>query len=231
MPPCAAWKKPPRSVSAPGKRPLLVTEKLAFHQVFRNCAAVDGDECLVAPCTLPMYEPCSQFLAAAGFSTNVDRRLATRHLLDHGARLANRLGLPKQRAGPHLALRRILPRQIEHRFHEGSQLLQRDRFWHIVESTRLERGNGILHAAVGSDHRHGQVAALFADETNQFQAVAVGQAHVGQAKLVGVFGKEQTRLRHIRSAVGIQPHARKRHVEQFADVVFVVDDEHSSYSR
>ena len=66
-----------------GKRPLAVAEKLAFHQVFRNRPAVDRDKRTGIAGAARVNQPRRQFLATAGFTGNIDRRLAACQLFDH----------------------------------------------------------------------------------------------------------------------------------------------------
>src|SRR4029453_14031046 len=50
-----------------GERPTYVAEQLAFEQGFRNGAAVDRDEALIAPCAGVMNCPRGQLLAGSCF--------------------------------------------------------------------------------------------------------------------------------------------------------------------
>ncbi|MDT4871584.1 hypothetical protein FQZ97_1067200 [compost metagenome] len=59
-----------------------MTEKLAFHQFRRNRSAVDRNERLVGPRAAVMDQSGHQFLAAAGFATDVHRGLAARQFVD-----------------------------------------------------------------------------------------------------------------------------------------------------
>ncbi len=63
------------------------------------------------------------------------------------------------------------------------------------------------------------------DVLDQFQPVAVGQAHVGQAQAVAALVEQRTRRGDRARGVAGEPHAHQRELEQFADVVLVIDDE------
>ncbi|MNP20395.1 hypothetical protein D3C76_1129650 [compost metagenome] len=71
-----------------------MAEKLAFHQLRRNRAAIDRDKGLVGPWSSLMNQAGDQFLATAGLATDVHRSLAAGQLVDllaqiaHGRRVA-----------------------------------------------------------------------------------------------------------------------------------------------
>ena len=58
-----------------GKGALLVTEKLAFKETFRNRRAVDRDERLVLSIAREVNGLGNQFFTRAAFAVNVDRRI------------------------------------------------------------------------------------------------------------------------------------------------------------
>src|SRR6185436_14814221 len=57
------------------------------------------------------------------------------------------------------------------------------------------------------------------------QALAVGQAHVGEAEVVLVLVQEPDRFRNGLRARGVESHARERELEELEQVRLVVDDE------
>ena len=72
------------------ERTFAVTEKLRFHQAFRNGAAIDRHERLVSARALAMDVARGEFLATARFATDGHRRHAARQAhdlvthVDHG---------------------------------------------------------------------------------------------------------------------------------------------------
>src|SRR5712692_5204810 len=73
-----------------GERAFLVAEELAVHQGFRDGAAIDRHERLVAARAVLMDEARVELLAAARLPGDVHRRLGARELGDHGAHLRER---------------------------------------------------------------------------------------------------------------------------------------------
>ena len=63
------------------------------------------------------------------------------------------------------------------------------------------------------------------DLGDEVHARAVGQAHVGQAQVVAVLGQLRAGLATVGGGVGAQAHPAQGQDQQFADVVFVVDDQ------
>ena len=138
VPPLAAWKKPSRSSWAPVKAPFAVAEELAFHQVFRDRAAVHRHEGAGGAGAAAVDQAGAQFLAAAGFAGDVDRRLAARQLFDHGAHLLHARRFADQ-ANQRDSRYPDLPGQAQGRLDQGAQLLQADRLGQVVEGAGLQR--------------------------------------------------------------------------------------------
>ncbi|MCY1246627.1 hypothetical protein D9M72_598790 [compost metagenome] len=66
---------------------------------------------------------------------------------------------------------------------------------------------------------------MLGDFGDQLDAVAVRQAHVGDAQVVGVAGQQLARFGEVGRGADAQAHAAQGQYQQFADVAFVVDDE------
>ncbi|KAG0773909.1 hypothetical protein G6F35_015358 [Rhizopus arrhizus] len=58
-----------------------------------------------------------------------------------------------------------------------------------------------------------------------FDAVAIRQAHVGDAQVIRIAGQQFTCFGQVGGGTDAQPHAAEGQYQQFADVAFVVDDE------
>jgi hypothetical protein len=207
-----------------GEGALAVAEELAFHQVFRDRAAVDRHEGAGGAGAAAVDQAGAQFLAAAGFAGDVDRRLAARQLFDHGAHLLHARRFADQASsGSSLSWP---PGQAQGRLDQGAQLLQADRLGQVVEGAGLQRGHGIAGAAEGGDHRHRRLRAVLGDVADDLQAFAIGQAHVGQAELEIALLERRDGFADRAGTFRRQAHAGQRQVDQFADVGLVVDDEY-----
>lgn len=84
---------------------------------------------------------------------------------------------------------------------------------------------GQVHAAEGGDHRHRRTRVVVGDLTDQFDAVAVRQPHVGDAQVIRVAGQQFAGFGEVGGGADAKAHAAKGQHQQFADVAFIVDDE------
>jgi hypothetical protein len=73
-----------------GEAAALVTEQLAFHELGGDRAAVDGHERRLRAGPAFMNHARNQFLAGAGLTADVHRRLTARDATDHLAQLLHR---------------------------------------------------------------------------------------------------------------------------------------------
>ena len=215
-----------------GEGPFAIPEELAFHQGLGNRSAVDRHERRVAARAFKMHQARRQFLAAARLAADVDGGLAARELVYHLARLLHERRVAEQhrersRVGIFFAALfwLVCARQHQGRTHERTQLVERNRLRQVIEGARLQRGNRIFGAAMRSDHGHRRARIVETDVLQQLQAVAVRQAHVGQAQIVAVLLHQLRGLELARRAIGIQPHALQRETQQLADISFVVNDQ------
>jgi hypothetical protein len=62
------------------------------------------------------------------------------------------------------------------------------------------------------------------------QAFAIGQPHVGQAQIEGLFVEQADGVGHRFRARRVEPHARQRELEQLEQIRLVVDNEHFGLS-
>jgi hypothetical protein len=133
------------------------------------------------------------FLAGARFAGDVHRRLRARELRDHLARALDRGRFaeePRRARGtsPMEARRACTGRgELERAHHQRPQLLELDGLREVVEGARLERGHRVLGRAERRDHRDRRIAVVLRDVAQDRDAVAVRQAHVGEAEVVGAF--------------------------------------------
>ena len=72
----------------------------------------------------------------------------------------------------------------------------------------------------------GTSSAFLVDVLDDAQALAVGQAHVGEAQVERLLVEQPDRLADRFGARRVEPHPRQRELEQLEQVGLVVDDEH-----
>ena len=156
VPPLRRLEESVAIVVRAGEGALLVAEELALHQVLGNRAAVDRDERRSRARAALVDQARGEFLAAARFAGDVDRRLRARELADQ-SRAPGRAARLAPRQPPCVAVARgASPRS-------GSESAERTSarscssstgLATIVEGARLQRRDRVLGAAVGGDHRH-----------------------------------------------------------------------------
>ena len=227
-----ALKQPFLVLCGAGEAALDVTEQLAFDQVGRDRAAVDGDERRGGARAVGMDQVRGEFLAGAGFPADEHRRLAAPELQYGLAHPVDGLGVAEQHrafrigAGLSACAARWRGRlQLQRGGDELAQVAEIDRFGDKVEGAGLQRADRGLHAAVRGDHRarHRRVAA--ADMSHQVDAVAIRQAHVGQAEVEVFAFQELSRGAQVGRRAGADAHSAEGDLQQFADIRFVVDDQ------
>src|SRR2546428_297234 len=204
-----------------GERALLVAEELALHEVFRDRAAVHGNKRLVAARAVLVDQARGELLAAARFARDIHRRLGAGELADQLADLRERRAFAEQA----LVLCRRRGRQRQRRAHQGAQLLEAHRLGDVIEGPGLERGDRVFRAAESGDHRHRKIARKAGDVAHQLEALAVGQAHVGEAQVVALVLEPLLGLGDGAGARHAQAHLDQRQLEQLADVGLVIDDQ------
>lgn len=211
-----------------GEAAFLVAEEFAFHQLGGNGAAVDRDERAGGACALFVDGACNQLLAHPGFADDVDRRLTARHLADGGAQALHRAGVAEQAAGLFRWRRRsraVVVVQFQRVLDQAAQHADVHRFADEIEGAGFQRFHGQVHAAERGDHRHRRLRVLPGDFGDQLDAIAVGQAHVGQAQIVGIVGQQFARFGQIGSGADAQPHTAQGENKQLANITLVIDNQ------
>ena len=117
--------------------------------------------------------------------------------------------------------------RLQGRLDGGAQLIERDRLGKKIESAGLERCHRGLGIAVSGDDRDQRARQLLADEFHEFDAVAIGQAHVGQHQGERAVGEMGARFAHRAGGLDIETHLEHREFEQLAQIGFVIDDEYA----
>ena len=134
--------------------------------------------------TLRMNRARRQFLAAARLARNINGRLAAPNFIDHftDSQHRRRLADQERSAGCFLLRRaatRRLGRQIQRRLDQCAQLIQRNRLGEVIKRARLQRRNSIVGTAKRRNHGDGRRTIIRSDQAHDFQAIAIGQAHIG----------------------------------------------------
>ena len=113
---------------------------------------------------------------------------------------------------------------FERGFADGTQLFEVEGFVDEVEGAAFERGDGGVHVAVRGNHAHRGAGVVFLYVGEEVEAVAVGQADVGDDEAVAVFFEcLDGGFDGVNAGAGdVLPH--QAHFDEFADVAFVVKD-------
>ena len=171
-----------------GERALLVTEELGLEQRLGNRGAVDGDERSVGARAQHVQRAREQLLARAALAFDqhgrVGRRRAMqrqRHLFQlgvladdgRGAATGGEFLLEENVLHRHAALRRGT---LDHQ----QQMIRIDWLREEIEGAFFHRGDRVLNAAECGHDDHRQLRIELLGGTQDAEAVAIGQAKVGQ---------------------------------------------------
>ena len=215
-----------------GERALLVPEQLALHELRRDRPAIDRHERSITSRARRVDQPGHQLLAGAGVAGDVHRGLAACHLGDHLSQLLHRPRLAEQleRRRRHDRLGLVVRRAVVVAQFQGrrDQLAQRDqveRLGQEVEGAELERAHRGLDVAVRRDHGHGHAGPVLLDPLHDVEAIAVGQAHVGEHEVETPGAEAADRGSVVARSLDFDLHATQRQRQQLANVRFVVDDQ------
>ena len=180
-------------------------------------------------------EPRRQFLAGAGGAGNQDARIGGAELVDDAPQVGERGEEPTMRlTAPPRALQivdlALEARGLERPLGDQDQPVGLERLLDEVIGAELDRRHRRLDVAVAGDHHDRHVGMLLLDRLEQLQPVELRalQPDVEQDKL------RPARLDRGERLVGIAREARAVALvledarDEFADVVFVVDDENVS---
>ena len=206
-----------------GETAFLVAEEFALHQFGWDRAAVHRYERCVGARALFVNQPRRQFLAAAGFATDVDRRLTARELLDLISQPLHRVRPPGE-ANARLD-RRVQAGELQCGVDERAQLIEVHRLLNEVECARFQRRDRSVHVAVRGNDGDGQPRMVGVDPAYQFDAVAVGQVHVGQTQVEFVRREQLGGGAHVLGGLRLDVHPAERDLEQFPDVRLVVNNQ------
>ena len=201
-----------------------MSEQFAFHELGGNGAAVDRNEGPGSTGSGFVNELRHEFLPGAGFSAYVHGGLAAGHARNHFAHVVHRLRCAQETRPEHAGIAFGFFRQFDGRGHELAQSREIQGLGDEVECAQFQGAHRGLHVAVRGDDGHRNVRRVLLNPFDEFQTVAVGQLHVGQAKI------ELLRLEHalsgsdVAGGTGIHVHALQRDRQQFAQIRLIIDD-------
>ncbi len=112
--------------------------------------------------------------------------------------------------------------QLQRRRDQFAQIIQVERFGHKIKGTELQRPHRGFHAAVGSDHRHGDTGRFILNPFHQIQAAAIGQAHVREAQIHGSLPQRGLGTFYVAAGARVDVHAVECDGEQLADIRLVI---------
>jgi len=170
-----------------------------------------------------------QLLAHARLAQDVDRGLAAGDLgdglaqLGHGRRVAEQAHGVLGRGGRRRGTLAVV--ELQRVADQAAQHVDVHRLADEVEGAGLERLHRQFDIAEGGDHGHRRTGEIARDLLDQLDAIAVGQAHVGEAQVVGVAGQQLAGFADIGGGVDPKAHATQGQGQQLSDVAFVIDDQ------
>ncbi len=75
------------------------------------------------------------------------------------------------------------------------------------------------------NHSNRHIRRVYLHPLDEFEAVAIGQPHIGQAQIILVRGQLGFRARHIACGICADIHAPERQRQELADIRFVIDNQ------
>ena len=115
--------------------------------------------------------------------------------------------------------------QLQRVADDVAQVVEVQRLRNEIECAELQGLHGRLDVAVRGYHRDRHAGRVGLHPFDQFEAVAVGQAHVGQADIEFAVFERLPRACHVFGDDRLHVHPAQRQREQLPDVGFIVDHE------
>ena len=128
-----------------------MAEQFALHQFGGDRATVHGYKGAFGPRAEGVDHAGDDFLATAGFATDIHRRLAAGEFLQARAQLSRITGVSPSSCGWSPTFRLLAAASFSALWIRPRSF-QVDGFGHEVEGAGLEGLDGGIHAAVGADH-------------------------------------------------------------------------------
>ena len=193
-----------------------MTEQLRFQQGFRNRAARDLHEWLVATIGTLVDGPRDQALARSRLARHQDRGPRLRHRIDEIEYPDHLVVLPQDVVervshGELLLQHPVFPQKrllLEGPLHDKSNLVVDDRLGQIVVRPHLDRFDRGLDRAVARDDDRHDLREPVAYRAQKLEAIRLRHVHVADDEVERVPAELRDRLRHRINAdylVALQP--------------------------
>src|SRR5262245_46069500 len=227
----------PLPVSA-GKRALLVAEQLAFQKRIGDRSAVDRHEWLVRTLAVLIERPRDKLLPRSALAKNQHGYILNRHATNRLVHLLHHRRTPDNLVGRALEWLFIEdrghvlhPPQFERTPDHFAQMMQINRFQHVLERAAFHRLDGCFGRGERGHNNDRQPRIAFLDPVEQLQAGHIRQPHVDDHHIrVRLRRRDQPLLGCLRGDNGqlFCLQARLKRVEQ---VRFVVDDKKCGHGK
>ena len=189
MPPSASWKRPFLVVDGAGEGAFAMAEKLGFEEVFRQGAAIDGDEGGELAAAVEMEGAGDQFLAGAAFAQDEDGAVGVGHALDHLEDVLHLGGIADELVELVFFLELLFEVDVlgngvvvgEGAADAEAEIIHLEGLLQIIEGALFHRVHRRLDGGVGGDDDDGGGGIEGAGLLQNFQAVGAGfvQIQVG----------------------------------------------------
>ena len=220
-------------VGGASERPLLVSEKLAFHQRFGNAAAVDDHKGIVAAAAFLVHGAGHQLLAGAALAGDQNVGAGGCHLADHLVDVEHGRAVADNQAKMQVLLQFVVQDlffvfdrlQIESLGDGLFQLVVVERFGHVIVGAPVHGLHGRLGGGISRDHDDGRFRAFLLAGLQHIQAGHVAELDIAKQQVILVLGE------HVdgRAAIVGQRHAvalaRQQKFEQLAHAQLIVDNQ------
>ena len=182
-----------------GERAAHVAEQLGFEQRFRQRAAIDRHEPLIAPRAVVMDRARDQLLARARLARDQNRARRARDDFQHLEQLAHHGAGADQafEAVARFELRaqiRVLgaqPPLFERGADHVLQLVELERLGDEVGGPALDRFDRVLHRAEAGHHDDDDLRIALHRRVEDAGAADAGETEVGQDEVEGEFGERR----------------------------------------
>ena len=167
-----------------------MTEKLAFHQIFRDRTTIDRDECAIGARTLLVYQSRYHALAGTALAGDEYGAVGVCHLGCHMLHLAHRGRVETENflvdAQYQSAQHPVFctqPAQVGHLGQTVQQFVVVERLDHVIGRARLDGLDRRVHRSEGGHHDESGIHIDGANLTQQFYAAQSGQLDVAHRNI------------------------------------------------
>ncbi len=222
-----------------GEGALLVAEKLAFEESFRNRGAVYGKEGVVLSRAVVVDALCEELFSRTAFSVDEHGGVGGRHLSHDGKKGVHAAVIADDIVEVKLVEKLVLEHQVVleqlhliHRIiHDQQELVLFQGLFEVVECAQLCRLYGGGDRAVGGHHDHVAGAVLRLYLFQYLGAFDIGQPEVRQHHLEGAVLDELKRLFPCSHVLHVKTVFGEDRLDDAPLVRVVLDDEDRSLMR